>query len=416
MKWPWATSILAGESPRPSMTAPRAMKYVLRDYQRDASNAAVKAFLTKKGNNGLLILPTGAGKSLVIADIASKINGPLLVFQPSKEILEQNFAKLQSYDILDCGVYSASVGFKQIRRITFATIGSVMNHMEDFRHFKNVMVDECHLVNSKAGQYKEFMDAVDRRVVGLTATPYRLSSFQGASTLKFLTRTRPRIFTDVLYYCQISDLLAKGYLAKLRYFDCTKLDMSRVKANTTGADYDDKSLKLEYERIGFGDQLSSTTIRVLHPKSGIPRKGVLVFTRYIDEADTLCHKLRSVGIRAAIVTGETPKKEREDILEDFKVGNIKVVANVGTLTTGFDYPELDTVILGRPTKSLALYYQMVGRAIRPFKGKDGWVVDLGGSYRRFGDVGDLKIGLEAPGSTRWCVSSKGRQLTNVQFY
>ena len=185
------------------------MKYVLRDYQRDASNAAVRALTSKKGANGLLILPTGAGKSLVIADIASKIDGPLLVFQPSKEILEQNFGKLQSYGIWDCGVYSASVGFKQIRRITFATIGSVMNHMDDFIHFKNVMIDECHLVNSKAGQYKEFIEAADRRVVGLTATPYRLSSFNGSSTLKFLTRTRPRIFSDVLYYCQISDYLQK---------------------------------------------------------------------------------------------------------------------------------------------------------------------------------------------------------------
>jgi len=126
-------------------------------------------------------------------------------------------------------------------------------------------------------------------------------------------------------------------------------------------------------------------------------------------------RLRTVGIRAAIVTGETPKREREEVLEDFKTGRIKVVANVGTLTTGFDYPELDTVILGRPTKSLALYYQMVGRAIRPCKGKDGWIVDLGGTYRRFGNVADLKISLEPMSTAKWCVSSNGKQLTNVFF-
>lgn len=392
------------------------MKYSLRDYQRNASQAAVRVFSQKRANNGLLILPTGAGKSLVIADIASKLDGPLLILQPSKEILEQNFAKLQSYGCWDASIYSASVGRKDINRITFATIGSVMNHMDEFMHFKNVMIDECHKVNSKAGQYKQFIEATERRVIGLTATPYRLCSYMGGSTLKFITRTRPRIFTDVLYYCQVSDLLAKGYLADLRYFDCTKLDMSKVKANTTGADYDDKSLKLEYERIGFKDQLSSTTIRVLHPKNGVPRKGVLVFTRFIDEAEVLVAKLKSVSINAAIVTGETPKREREAILADFQSGRIKVVANVGTLTTGFDYPELDTVILGRPTMSLALYYQMVGRAIRPCKGKDGWVIDLGGSYRRFGNVADLKIGVEVPGSQRWCVTSNGKQLTNVIFH
>lgn len=392
------------------------MIYQLRDYQQKASDAAVRAFQSKSKNNGLLILPTGAGKSLVIADIASRLDGPLLVFQPSKEILEQNYAKLQSYGIVDCGIYSASVGCKDINRITFATIGSVMNHMSDFAHFKNVMIDECHYVNSKAGQYKQFIESGNRRIVGLTATPYRLGKgLNGMSMLKFLTRTRPRIFDQVLYYCQISDLLAKGFLSELRYFDCTQIDMSNIKTNSTGADFDEESLRLEYERSGFYDQLTSTTIRVLRPKNKIPRKGVLVFTRFIDEAEKLINKLSSLGIRSAIVKGVTPKVERENILKEFTTGNIKVVANVGTLTTGFDYPALDTVILARPTKSLSLYYQMVGRAIRPYKGKDGWVIDLGGNYKRFGDVSNLKIDLELPGSTRWCIKSQGKQLTNVMF-
>lgn len=392
------------------------MKYTLRPYQKQASDAAVRAFTGKTKKNGLLILPTGAGKSLVIADIASKLDCPLLIFCPSKEILEQNFAKLQSYGVLDCGAYSASVGCKDINRITFATIGSVMNHMDDFQHFKYVMVDECHLCNAKGGQYKIFFEAANRQVIGLTATPYRLGrGLNGTSMLKFLTRTRPRIFDEVLYYCQISELLAKGYLANLRYFDCTQLDMSHVPANSTGADYDDRALKLEYERSGFYDQLTSTTLRVLKPKSKIPRKGVLVFTRFTEEAVRLTNKLRQKGIDAAIVTGETPKKEREEILELFKNGSIKVVSNVGVLTTGFDYPALDTVILARPTKSLSLYYQMIGRAIRPCKGKDGWVIDLGGSFKQFGKVSDLKIDKEAPGSSRWCVKSLGKQLTNVNF-
>lgn len=392
------------------------MAYTLRPYQKEASDAAARAFTGKTKKNGLLILPTGAGKSLVVADIASRLDSPLLIFNPSKEILEQNFAKLQNYGIFDCGCYSASVGCKDIKRITFATIGSVMNHMQDFQHFKYVLVDECHLINAKGGQYKTFFEAADRQVIGLTATPYRLGKgFNGTSMLKFLTRTRPRIFDEVLYYCQISELLTKGYLADLQYFDCTQLDMTNVTSNSTGADYDDNSLKLEYERSGFYDQLTSTTLRVLKPKSKIPRKGILVFTRFTEEAEKLTNRLQSKGINAAIVTGETPKKERENILGKFKDGIIKVVSNVGVLTTGFDYPALDTVILARPTKSLSLYYQMVGRAIRPCKGKDGWVIDLGGSYRLFGKVSDLKIDLEVPNSTRWCIKSLGKQLTNVSF-
>lgn len=353
-----------------------------------------------------------SGKSLVIADIASRLEGPLLVFQPSKEILQQNFAKLQSYGIFDCGCYSASVGCKDINRITFATIGSVMNHMSDFDCFKNIIIDECHYVNSKAGQYKQFIEAKNRQVVGLTATPYRLDRTEGGSILKFLTRVRPRIFSKVIYCCQIGELLSKGYLADLHYYDLTALDLRRVRSNSTGADYDERSLLAEYERCGFYDKLSNTVVKVLQPKSGIPRKGVLVFTAFTKEARQLVDKLQSIGVNAAIVTGETPKKEREAILEGFKKREIKVVANVGVLTTGFDYPALDTVVLARPTKSLGLYYQMVGRAIRPFDGKDGWIVDLSGNYSRFGNVADLFIS-RPPGTTKWAVYSRGTQLTNV---
>lgn len=388
------------------------MKYTLRNYQKQASDAAVRLFTSKADKNGLVILPTGAGKSLVIADIASRLEGPLLVFQPSKEILQQNFAKLQSYGIFDCGCYSASVGCKDINRITFATIGSVMNHMSDFDCFKNIIIDECHYVNSKAGQYKEFIEAKNRQVVGLTATPYRLDRAEGGSILKFLTRVIPRIFSKVIYCCQIGELLSKGYLADLHYYDLTELDLRRVRSNSTGADYDEKSLLAEYERSGFYDKLSNTVVKVLQPKSGIPRKGVLVFTAFTKEARQLVGKLQSLGVNAAIVTGETPKKEREAILEGFKRREIKVVANVGVLTTGFDYPALDTVVLARPTKSLGLYYQMVGRAIRPFEGKDGWIVDLSGNYSRFGNVADLFIS-RPPGTTKWAVYSRGTQLTNV---
>ena len=353
-----------------------------------------------------------SGKSLVIADIASRIEGPLLVFQPSKEILQQNFAKLQSYGIFDCGCYSASVGSKDINRITFATIGSVMNHVRDFDCFKNVIIDECHYVNSKAGQYKQFIEAKNRQVIGLTATPYRLDRTEGGSILKFLTRTRPRIFSKVIYCCQIGELLSKGFLAELHYYDLTTLDLRRVRSNSTGADYDEKSLLAEYERSGFYDKLSNTVVKVMQPKSGIPRNGILVFTAFTKEARQLVDKLQTLGVNAAIVTGETPKKEREEILDRFKRREIKVVANVGVLTTGFDHPALDTVILARPTKSLGLYYQMVGRAIRPFQGKEGWIVDLSGNYRRFGNVADLFIS-KPPGTTKWAVYSRGIQLTNV---
>lgn len=357
--------------------------------------------------DGQFFIHHNSGKSLIIADIAARLNEPLLVFQPNKEILEQNFAKLQTYGIFDAGCYSASVKRKDINRITFATIGSVYNHMEDFKHFRYILIDECHLVNPTEGMYADFFAAAERRIIGLTATPYRLCSTMNGSMLKFLTRTRPRVFSDVIYYCQVSELLARGFLTKLKYYDLTKIELVNVRRNSTGADFDEASLSKEFERVDLYGYLISMVRRLLAPKSGIPRRGILVFTRFVKEAEMLTHEIPD----SAVVSGTTPKKERERILSDFKSGKIRVVANCGVLTTGFDYPELDTIVLCRPTMSLALYYQMIGRVIRPYPGKEGWVVDLCGNIKTFGKVEDLRI--EQPEKGKWMIKTNGKQLTNV---
>ena len=390
------------------------MKYKLRDYQQQASDAAVRFFGDKKmKRNAIMVLPTGAGKSLVIADIANRLEGHTLVFQPSKEILEQNYLKLCSYGVLDCSIYSASFGRKEISRITFATIGSVKNHPELFQHFRNIIIDECHLVNPKEGMYKEFLSMLRCKVLGLTATPYRLSSSREfGSMLKFITRTIPRVFSEVIYQVQISTLLDMGYLSKLNYYPMTPVGWNELNlnVNTTGADYTDKSVVREYERIDFYGFLVSIVRRLLKPKVGGKRKGILVFTRFLKEAERLAKSIPGT----AIVSGDTPKATREMILRQFKAGEIPVVANVGVLTTGFDYPELDTIVMARPTMSLALWYQIVGRAIRPHPSKEaGWIVDLCGNIKRFGEIKDLR--LVDGGNGKWAVYSKGRQLTNVRF-
>lgn len=389
------------------------MSYILRDYQQQASDSAVTFFNNKtKKTNAIMVLPTGSGKSLIIADIASRLDGHTLVFQPSKEILEQNFKKLCSYGILDCSIYSASFNSKEISRITFATIGSVKSHPELFAHFKNIIVDECHLVNPIEGMYKDFFDAVKCKVLGLTATPYRLSSSRDfGSMLKFITRTKPHVFSEVIYHVQVSTLLDMGYLSKVNYYPMnpTGWNELNLKINTTGADYADKSVQKEYERIDFYSYIVHIVQRLMNPKAGGKRKGILVFTRFLKEAERLTMSIPG----CVIVSGDTPKKERERILEMFKVGEIPVVVNVGVLTTGFDYPELDTVVMARPTMSLAMYYQIVGRCIRPYKGKTAWFVDLCGNINRFGEVSDLH--LKDTGNGKWAVFSKGRQLTNVRF-
>lgn len=390
------------------------MEIQLRDYQKAASDKAVAFLLNPRiKHNGLIVIPTGGGKSWIIADIANRVDDNVLIFCPSREILIQNYEKMQKICPFDCSVYSASLGQKQIAKITFATIGSAINHKELFNHFKYVLVDEAHLCNPKEGMYKEFFQSMRCKIIGLSATPYRLSSSRDfGSMLKFITRTRPCIFSEVIYQVQISTLLDMGYLAKLDYYAMNPIGWNELnlKVNTTGADYTDKSVIREYERIDFYGYLVHIVQRLMNPKSRVRRKGILVFTRFLKEAERLTWSIPGT----AIVSGETPKKERERVLEAFKAGEIPVVTNVGVLTTGFDYPELDTIVMARPTMSLALWYQIVGRAIRPHPSKKaGWIVDLCGNIKRFGEVKDLR--LVDGGNGKWAVYSGYRQLTNVRF-
>lgn len=381
--------------------------YELRDYQKQAVDVAVNFFQTGNKKNGIIVLPTGAGKSLVIANIAYRLDAPVLIFQPSKEILEQNYEKLCSYGVMDVGIFSASFGRKEVRKITFATIGSVKSHKDYFRSFRYVIIDECHGVNAEAGMYKDFIDTIQCKVLGLTATPYRLysSRFYG-SMLRFITRTNPRIFNELLYAVQVRTLLDRGYLAPMNYYQLNVVDTSRLRVNSTGADFTDASVRRYYKEIKFNDSLENIIRRLL--VAG--RTSILVFTRFIDEAN---HIARTFADCAAVVSSDTSKTDRETILRLFKNKKIKIVANVGVLTTGFDFPELATVVLARPTMSLALYYQMCGRAIRPFPGKVSWVVDLCGNYKRFGRVDELELRQNKPGI--WAVYSGAKQLTNVYF-
>jgi len=388
------------------------MKFQLRPYQQEASDRAIDFFKSKKKRNAIMVLPTGSGKSLVIADIANQLNDHVLIFQPSKEILEQNFLKLQSYGILDCSIYSASFNSKEVSRITFAMIGSVRNRPDFFAHFKYVIIDECHLVNSKNSEsmYNSFLSNLNCRVLGLTATPYRLSTDQfGGSILKFITRTRPRIFSEMIYYVQISELSKAGYLAKMDYYQVDIVDTSKLQINSTGADYTDKSVQKHYSDIDFNLKLKEIIERLI--KAG--RKNILVFTRFVAEAEELSDYFNGL---AEMVSGETPKRERERILNEFKSGEIKIVTNVGVLTTGFDFPELETIVLARPTMSLALYYQMIGRAMRPHENKSSaWIIDLCQTYKRFGRVESLVLKPEKPNSDLWAIYSNNNQLTNKYY-
>ena len=354
----------------------------LRYYQKEAIEKALQ------NNNGYINLCTASGKSVVIAETCNGINAPTLILQPSVEILQQNYNKLANYQSkYDIGVYSASAGQKVIAKYTFATIGSIINEPEKFKHFKNVLIDECHLVNPKEGQYKKFIDIIQpTKLIGFTGTPFRNGSTLNYETgqyegfVKFLHRTRPKVFDKMLYSYSAKQALADGYISPVQY-ETSAYKTDFLKFNSTG-DYTEKSIYYNNKHNDIYTQMGMIC-RKLNNKPFF--RGCIIFVAGVDEAKEVAELMKNAGFSVACVDGKTAKKERQQILNDFKVGKIKFVVNVGILTTGFDYPELDTIIFARPTFSLALYWQMVGRVIRIAENKPyGVVYDLCGNVARFG--------------------------------
>lgn len=381
----------------------------LRDYQEIAAEKALMFFFDhNRKKNEIIVLPTGSGKSLVISAVAHLLDSPVIIFQPSKEILEQNYQKLIDIGVFDVSIFSASMNKKKVSRITLATIGSAINQPSLFRHFKYMIIDECDLVNSYGkNMYKRFFEMVPGKILGLTATPFRMASSRFSTEYRFITRMTPRVFGDICHYEQISTMCEQGYWAKLKYFHLDGFYQSKITLNSSGADFSDDGLKKYYEEIKFSDQLVAVVDKLYKG----PRRNILVFTKFVDEARAITQLFPGTS---EVVSGETPKKEREEILQRFRSGQIRMVANVGVLTTGFDFPELETIIIARPTRSLRLYYQIVGRAVRPHHmKKEAYIIDMCENFKRFGAVEDLQISHDESG--KWCIKSRGMQLTNVSI-
>lgn len=318
-----------------------------------------------------------SGKSLIISDISNRLGSDVLVFCPSREIVIQNYNKMKTYTD-DCSMFSASVGQKEISKITFAMIGSAKSKVDDFKHFKYVMVDEAHFVNGEGGMYMDFLRQLDCKVLGLTATPFRLYAdtewdyvekrmTTTNSRLVMLTNDENKFFEKIIYKVQVKDLLDKDYLAHVQYLNWKPKGWNEDKIfkNSTGAEYSAKSVQWMMENTNHLDYV----IKVCRHLLSLGRKHILVFVQFTDDAQELCEMVGD----SAFVTGETTKKNRERILDEFKSGKIKVLANVNCLSTGFDFPELDTVVLARPTLSLALHYQQCLSMETEILTKRGWM-------------------------------------------
>lgn len=390
----------------------------LRDYQQAAIDRILWA--QKLDGNDLCVLPTGAGKSIVIAYLAKTLNKPILILQPSKEILEQNYAKLCHYvDADEIGIYSASMNQRDIKFFTFATIQSIYKKPEEFKDFGIVIIDECHGVNPKnlGGMFTSFLKKIGSpKVVGFTATPYRMGLtylwkddlFNGrqlvaASAIKLINRMKPMFWSRIIYNINNEDLVIAGYLTRLKYINAGLLKHEEIPVNISQSDFN-----LE----GFEKKLEPKKSRITDAIDYAKRtsKNVLVFCSSVKQAESL----QSQTSNSAVVTAKTKKDDREEIITDFKSGKLQVVFNVGVLTTGFDHPTLDCIILLRPTRSIALYYQMLGRGVRIAEGKEHCqIIDLTSTVQNLGRIETIKLDKE---EGKWELTSETGHWHNKELY
>ena len=370
----------------------------LRPYQQKASDAILYEIMHKTEGNAILVLATGAGKSLVIADIARRIDRNVLILQPSREILSQNLEKLSHYvDRSEIGVYSASMNEKTIGKYTLATIQSIYTKPADFAHFGLIIVDECHLVNPNdtGTMFQQFLKKIGNpKVIGLTATPYRQSTFwidwgtpdeQNVTTTKIITRMKGRresmFWSRILCNVTMEDLMQQGYLCRPKYYNNVSLKHSDIPMNKSQSEFDLEA----YEKLVQKEEhkILDAVVRAQEIS-----KSVLVFCLSVEQAS----RFASVVKGAKVVSAKTATKERKRIVDGFKAGTIKTVFNVNCFSVGFDHPGLDALIVTAPTNSICRWVQMVGRGVRNAPGKDHCkVIDFSGNYKRYGPVESVQL-------------------------
>lgn len=358
----------------------------LRPNQIEPTNKGIGFFQQSKADPALIIAPTAFGKSVVIAKIAESVNDNLLILQPSKELLEQNFSK---YIALGghATVYSASFNSKRIGDTTYATIGSIKSIGARFKQigFTKMIIDEAHLYpresDSMLGQFLN--DSGITHVLGLTATPLKLQtnrSMTGTSFSKLVMLTsrskKGNFFKEIIHVSQINEMVDLEFWCPLQY-DIHDFNPSMLVYNSTKAEFTEESVKISYQE----NEVSNRVVSKVNQLSG--RNSILVFVPSVAEANLLASQTPN----AAAISAETKPAERNYIIKSFKSGRLKTIYNVNVLSVGFDHPELDTIIMARSTASLAWYYQALGRGTRisQYK-KDCLIVDYSGNVKRFGRI------------------------------
>ncbi len=381
----------------------------LRNYQQQAVDA-VYDYLRNRDGNPCVVIPTAGGKTPVMSTICTDAvnlwDGRVLVLAHVKELLEQTAGTLgQVAPDLDIGIYSAGLNRRDTEhRIVVAGIQSVYRRACDLGAFDLVLIDEAHMIPpSGEGMYRTFLqDALvvnpSMRVIGLTATPYRMSSGMICGP--------DNLLNEICFEVGVRELIVQGYLCPL------KSKAGRQKADTSslhirGGEFIASEVEDLMDQYAL---VSSACTEIIEQTTS--RNSVLIFAAGVSHArhiqETLQQRLHQ---EVGLVTGDTPAGERAQLLARFKGQSVqtdmfggskpplKYLVNVNVLTTGFDAPNVDCVVLLRPTNSPGLYYQMVGRGFRLHPSKqDCLVLDFGGNILRHGPVDSLQIKDRSSGS------------------
>jgi DNA repair protein RadD len=374
----------------PTTNAPPA-PLTLRPYQVEAINA-VYDHLQSRDDNPCVVMPTASGKTPVIATICRDTvqlwNGRVLILAHVKELLEQAVEKLHMMapDLWNrIGVYSAGLKSRDTDHpIIVAGIQSVYKRACELGAFDLIIVDEVHMVPPDGeGMYRTFLaDArvvnPNVRLIGLTATPYRMTTG--------LICGPDNLLNHVCYEIGVRELIVQGFMCPLKSkAGKRKVDTSNL--HLRGGEF----VANEVEQLMDDDSLVRSACREIieHTQD---RRSVLIFAAGVQHALHVQRVMGELGQECGFVCGETLPFERAGTLKRFREGGLKYLVNVNVLTTGFDAPNIDCVALLRPTNSPGLFYQMVGRSFRIHPGKtDALVLDFGGNILRHGPVDALRV-------------------------
>ena len=358
----------------------------LRPYQSEAIDATLRYFKEHDGNP-LIVLPTGTGKSVVIAEFCRQVLGSwpdtkILVITHVRELIRQNHDELKTlWPEAPAGINSAGLKRREYDpSIVFCGIQSVHNKASQFTKVDLVLIDECHLCPRKANtMYQRFLKNLKTmnphvRVIGLTATPYRLDS-------GVLHSGDDALFDAIAYEAELKDMVEAGYLTKLvSKQPKTRLDVTGV--GTRGGEFIPGELERAVDKLDVNEAVVQEIIAY-----GENRQSWLIFCAGVSHATHIAELIRSHGIDCATIFGDTPDAERDQIVADFKARKIRAIASMGVLTTGFNAPAVDMLALLRPTQSTGLYIQIMGRGMRNFTDKpDCLVLDFAGNIARHGPV------------------------------